>query len=512
MTGARLSPLSTRVAMELRLSGQAHIVGRSVLGEVSELSVARVGEATGAVRTRVMLGQRGQLPDELPPDVLTDYPERHLADDILDEAPSAADHQAGTRSVPEAFDAFYEEDFLDDTLGPGSLRAGLVIVYAQWTLFMPTLELFQPGVDARYEMLMLEAAALTTSAYDAFEHSITLRRLNHALHDGHAWLRSPETVPSPFVGSLPFSVDHLEDGRPIVASAGVPELTPGDLIVQRDGSTWQELVAHYEEWVSAGSEANARYRVGQFLTVCPEATCALTVEHLDGTQSTVTLTADDTFANQLLPPSIVPVREAGPLDDLGAPDVFYVNLDNAVMTTVGQWHAALSSADDRPLVLDMRGYPGVNHTEFTRALTAEGFSSAPYFLPVWTGPDHFALEDVHYEMAASPARHSGPIAVIVGPGTQSAAEDFVMALLGTGEVDVLVGRTTSGADGNITGMALPGGFSTTFTGLEVLTHEGETFQGIGLAPDVEVHPTAEGLAAGDDEALLAAIEALAALE
>jgi C-terminal processing protease CtpA/Prc len=70
---------------------------------------------------------------------------------------------------------------------------------------------------------------------------------------------------------------------------------------------------------------------------------------------------------------------------------------------------------------------------------------------------------------------------------------------------VVVGSTTAGADGNASGIALPGNLSTMISGLGVFYPDHRLTQRVGIIPDVVVRPTVKGIAAGRDEMLETAI-------
>ncbi|MCD4848207.1 MAG: hypothetical protein K8R76_08455, partial [Candidatus Aegiribacteria sp.] len=55
-------------------------------------------------------------------------------------------------------------------------------------------------------------------------------------------------------------------------------------------------------------------------------------------------------------------------------------------------------------------------------------------------------------------------------------------------------------------VSLPGGVNTFFTGLGVYNPDRSETQRVGIIPDIEVRPTIEGLQAGRDEVLEAALE------
>jgi carboxyl-terminal processing protease len=101
----------------------------------------------------------------------------------------------------------------------------------------------------------------------------------------------------------------------------------------------------------------------------------------------------------------------------------------------------------------------------------------------------------------------GPLVILIGPQTASAAEDFVVPLH-AGKRATLVGEKTAGT----TGQPLKFNFSYIIRG-QVCTKrdtypDGREFVGIGIIPDVEVHPTPADIASGRDVVLEKGIEVL----
>lgn len=94
----------------------------------------------------------------------------------------------------------------------------------------------------------------------------------------------------------------------------------------------------------------------------------------------------------------------------------------------------------------------------------------------------------------------GPVVVLTVPETCSAAEDFGVALHGSGRAKV-VGEKTNGSTGQPLSISLPGG-----GGARVCTKwdtyaDGREFVGVGVMPDLEVHPTGQDIASGKDRIL-----------
>ncbi len=93
----------------------------------------------------------------------------------------------------------------------------------------------------------------------------------------------------------------------------------------------------------------------------------------------------------------------------------------------------------------------------------------------------------------------GPVVVLIGPGTVSASEDFLIPLHHSGRA-TLVGERTAGTTGQPLVVHLPAGTARICTKRDTYP-DGTEFVGIGAIPDVEVHPTREDIAAGRDAIL-----------
>ena len=57
----------------------------------------------------------------------------------------------------------------------------------------------------------------------------------------------------------------------------------------------------------------------------------------------------------------------------------------------------------------------------------------------------------------------------------------------------VIGSTTAGADGNVSEIYLPGGIYTMISGIGIYYPDGGETQRIGIVPDIEIHPTIEGI-------------------
>lgn len=102
--------------------------------------------------------------------------------------------------------------------------------------------------------------------------------------------------------------------------------------------------------------------------------------------------------------------------------------------------------------------------------------------------------------SADDRRFSGPVALLVGPRTFSAAEDFAAAFAYSGR-GVVVGEATGGSTGQPLVFRLPGGGAARVCSKRDTYPDGTLFVGRGIVPDVEVSPTVADVRAGFDRAL-----------
>jgi C-terminal processing protease CtpA/Prc len=105
--------------------------------------------------------------------------------------------------------------------------------------------------------------------------------------------------------------------------------------------------------------------------------------------------------------------------------------------------------------------------------------------------------------------YRGRVVVLADAHTQSQAEHW-MSFFRSTRRGIVVGGRTSGANGTITGVQLPGGHGMTFTGMVVRHPDGGRFHAIGHVPDVEVEPSIDDLRSGRDTVLLRALREIAA--
>jgi len=161
--------------------------------------------------------------------------------------------------------------------------------------------------------------------------------------------------------------------------------------------------------------------------------------------------------------------------------------------------------DARGIIIDIRNYPS----------TFVVFSLGSYFVSTSTPFVKFTKGNVDnpgeftftppIELSNSSVSYEGKLIMIVNELSQSQAEYTAMAFR-AGINTTIIGSTTAGADGNVSTIMLPGGLRTMISGIGVYYPDGTETQRIGIVPDIEIHPTVEGIRNGRDELLEKAID------
>ena len=125
----------------------------------------------------------------------------------------------------------------------------------------------------------------------------------------------------------------------------------------------------------------------------------------------------------------------------------------------------------------------------------------------WGQPERWLEEEPNLIQPPGTNFYLGPVAVLTGPATFSAAEDFVVVLHASKRATI-VGERTTGSTGQPLMIPLPGDAMARVCTKRDLYPDGREFVGIGIIPDVEIHPSAADIAADRDVVLEKAVEML----
>lgn len=329
-------------------------------------------------------------------------------------------------------------------------------------------------------------------------------RLIRELNDGHAY--APVEM---LFGQRMLPVWPLQaEGRLFVGYSGDSLLARGDEVVAIDGEPISERLELLREYASRSNEASLR----QALRFYGLSTCRDTAEVVRRRAGACDTLRVATVPYGSVSPIYDPAQLAQPPFRLLADSVGYIYAGTFSREHLAQVGQTLPRT--RALIIDLRTYP--QNMDFTlteligRSLRTEPVVAWQMVHPTLALPGlFFRQEQWLYEGFEEGAErctepYKGRVILLVNEITQSNPEFQAMALQSCPQT-LTIGSPTSGADGDIVWIPLPGQL-TSFSGIGTLYPDGTQTQTVGVRLDIEVLPTAEGLQAGRDEALERALE------
>lgn len=180
-------------------------------------------------------------------------------------------------------------------------------------------------------------------------------------------------------------------------------------------------------------------------------------------------------------------------------DIGYINIGSLQKKHLGEiWKSVRKT---KALVVDCRSYPKEYILYSLGNMLANATSNFAKIRKLKSiKPRDFEI------INAEPLRGNGmlsykhPVYVLIDENTFSQAEYTALALKSLPNAK-LVGRRTSGTDGDIAPLWLPGGALTGFSGVSILDPSGQSTYRKGLLPDIEIKSTVDELINSSDSIL-----------
>ena len=171
----------------------------------------------------------------------------------------------------------------------------------------------------------------------------------------------------------------------------------------------------------------------------------------------------------------------------------------------------LNNLHDAPsIIVDIREHSG-GDDRVSKYIAGRFASSKKLFMTTKkkNGPAHDSFEAPveWYVQPEGGKQFTGPVVLLTSSHSISAAETFTLAMKQNENV-IQVGATTAGAFSDQVFFELPNGWFITVSVGDYRAADGTSFEGIGIAPEIEAISKKEELQEGIDKALEAAIETL----
>ncbi len=367
-------------------------------------------------------------------------------------------------------------------------------IYQQITTFYPELSRKQWDQDY-YEYLN----QILAPSYGRKEFDLASMALVATLHDGHTWFYD-NWIGQNYGQPIGFQA-YPFDAKWVVIDSSLDSISVGDVIEAIDETPTQKYFENSRRYISASSGRDAGVSFFDTPVWFPER-FTLT---LDGGRRVIVDRKKDQKRTQSLKTDgkwLVP----GSVAYIKVPIFHGLETQVAALDFLKQFH------DAGTVILDLRGNPGAGDP----GILQRSLFDKPY--PMWS--EHSAMhggsllrayniaypETTHVATSDSimrprdQAAYTGRLIILIDRRCSCACEDFVMPFKVTRRAQ-LIGETTAGTFSFTNSTQFENGMRLNVASVRHTFPDGSRFEGVGIAPDVEVNPTPQSLKAGKDVVL-----------
>jgi C-terminal processing protease CtpA/Prc len=388
--------------------------------------------------------------------------------------------------------------------------AGLSLLWSEARYNFANFDLI-PDVDwdAHYHA----AIPRVLSAESTEEYYQELRRFYAALKDGHSSVSIPQELRKRLFSKPPLTT-RLIEGRVLIDRINSKKLlamglVTGSEILTIDGMEVHDYAADFvRPYQSASTPQDLDVRVYRYglLQGDSEQSIELKISDASGRQGTFVIPRSDYGDEDRLEPprSLFSTRDLG--DGILLLDIGSFN-DRSVLEDFTAQFTQISQAAG--IVIDLRSNGGGNSGVgwgILAQIVDKPFPTSSWktrlYRPTfraWNRPEAWSWHEVSGGEYGHHGDHffNGPVAVLSGPRTYSAAEDFLAAFR-QAERGPIIGQSSGGSTGQPLVFPLPGGGSARVCTKRDRFADGTEFVGVGVVPDILVQEKVADLRAGHD--------------
>jgi C-terminal processing protease CtpA/Prc len=340
------------------------------------------------------------------------------------------------------------------------------------------------------------------AARNAQEYALTLAEMATHTHDSHVSLRS--TALTGYYGAAAPRVGLREiEGEPVVTHLGTDEsvkasgIRVGDVVLKIDGEPVRDRMRRLGRYITASTpQAHTRMILMRLLGGPPGSKVTITFRDRDGHEQERSLIRSGPAIYFVAPAT------AGEVIQLLDGQIGYADLTRLTVDQVDRMFEKFK--DTRGIIFDMRGYPrGTAWAIAPRINTNSAIHAAEFRRPLVSGSG-FSYGDFNF-LQPIPDRNGKPLyrgrtVMLIDERAISQSEHTGLFFEAANRT-TFIGSPTTGANGDVTTLTLPGGMVMSFSGHDVRHADGRQLQRVGLVPHIEVRPTIQGIRDGRDEVL-----------
>ena len=380
----------------------------------------------------------------------------------------------------------------------------LLALFRYWNMvqyFYPNRDL----TDRAWSEVLPDLIPRFLEARDATAYHLAVCELAASINDTHAFTSSStlQAYWGPY--SAPLQV-RLIEGQTVVTRVferyvRADDVRVGDIVTHVNGVATADLRNAKRRYMNASNEGSLQRNLDTYILRAPSPSIRLGIVRSGAARQVEVSGVLLSIWNS----EVGAADAAQPKWRMLAGNVGYVNMGRLVLDDVAAMMAEFRNT--AAIVFDVRNYPNGTMYAIAERLNPARRAFAKFTLPRYDQPGKLEWT-APYQAGPSIASNNyyrGRIVLLGDARTISHAEFTMMALRTAPDV-VVVGTPTSGADGNVSPIQLPGGLLTYFSGIGVFYPDGRPTQRVGIVPDVVVEPTIRGIQNGTDEVLERALQ------
>jgi len=367
-------------------------------------------------------------------------------------------------------------------------------IYHQVATFYPELSQKQFDQDYREYLAGILNASADRKAFD-----LASMELVASLHDSHTWFYD-DWLAMNYGQPLGFTAYRFDE-QWVVVQSWRSSLRVGDVIKAVDGIPTQRYFEERQKYISASSRRDAGTSFFHTPVLFPE---RFTLG-LDGNREVVVDRKHEVTQRP-------PVKTEGRWLAEGLVGYIKLPIFRGIETQVAALDFLKQYRGARTVILDIRGNPGAGDPSLLqRALMDRSY-------PLWT--EHSAVHggfllrayDIAYpeksdvttreatvRLHDQPA-FTGRLILLIDRGCTCACEDFAMPFKVSKRAQ-LIGETTAGSFSFTNSTDFENGMRLNIASVRHTFPDGSRFEGVGITPDIEIHPTAKDFKQGKDPVL-----------
>ncbi len=376
----------------------------------------------------------------------------------------------------------------------------LLALFRYWNIihyFYP----YKNIMDQHWDMTLVEFIPLIVEADNALSYHLTFKELTTRINDSHAFFYS--STFGDWNGNYypPFQVRFIENETVITKVVeSETEVTVGDVIKEIDGHNIYELRNSLRKYAHGSNDGIIERTLNSFILWGNSGSFNIKVDN--GSEIYTETLTRNSLNYDLLNKKNRPIWTkvtAGNSCYVGIVDMGQLEKEEVIQMFDDLW-------DTEAIIFDIRNYPNGTLWSIVNYLYPGPINNANFTRPDITYPGRL-IWDKAYIGSGTANPYSGKIVILFDERTQSQAEYTIMGLEQFPDA-TKIGSTTSGADGNVAKIYLPGNIVTYATFLGVFYPDYTPTQRVGIIPDIEVNTTISGIRNRIDEVMHYALNLL----